>query len=135
MRSVVPLLLVGGMLPLFGGCSRESEYTLEGSVSLDGQLIEDGTIVFEPAEAGARPVSAVIRGGSYVLRGVVGGVNTVSIDGFESQPVSPARNDAYPGSRNETRRSVVPAKYNLESELRYTAVGSKKGVDFALSSR
>lgn len=69
-QSMIGILLA---LVLAAGCSRNRFPTarVEGSVTLDGQPLEQGVISFVSQEPGGGPnASATITGGRYVAHGV-----------------------------------------------------------------
>ena len=129
---LLPLLLT------FAGCG-DGRVTVKGSVTFDDQPVEEGTIVFEPADGAGATAGGEIKGGKYALVGdsrVQPGKKIVRITGvrktgrkLESGPPSP------PGTMVDEVERYIPPKYNRQSTLtcEVTASGSNKH-DFPLKS-
>lgn len=84
--------------------------TVKGTVSLDGDSIPAGDIIFEPAD-GAGPAGAgQIREGSFDLQCPVGAKKVI---------ISAARKTGKKGKDfgEDIMESYIPAKYNTETEL------------------
>jgi hypothetical protein len=111
---------------------------VQGSVTLDGQPLEQGQVVFEPRGAGRMSIAQITAGryqlpdgfglaeGDYVVR--------ITSDRPTGRKIQPA---AY--SEDQTPADVyeqfLPSKYNQDSELLITvAKGSETTFDFDLST-
>jgi hypothetical protein len=122
---------------LLAGCgdSTGGRQAISGTVTLKGQPLNDGTITFIPASAGATQAGATISKGAFQIakaQGLQPGKYKVSINSPDGEtPVDP---NVPPGpSGNFSSKDRVPAEYNLESKLE---VEVKKGepnkFDFAI---
>jgi hypothetical protein len=69
------ILLSLAILSVFGGCS-EPAASVQGTVTIDGQIARQGTVVFHPVDEGS-PVAygAIAEDGSYALRVGQGDLN------------------------------------------------------------
>ncbi|NOY41608.1 MAG: hypothetical protein GXP26_07225 [Planctomycetes bacterium] len=109
------------------GCGPDSKFKkviVRGTVTLDGQPIQNGEIRFYPVEGTPGSVSGgPIKDGQYVAKGRGGvsvGKSRVEIRGYRPPPESPG-GEVSPGME-EGRPAVqyLPAKYNTQSELTAT---------------
>jgi hypothetical protein len=94
----------------------EPRGAIEGTVSLDGQPVDGGTIDFMPVEPDGRVASALISGGRYEIpeeRGPTPGKYRVEISW--NKPLGPLNEDN--PDAPQPSEQVVPAKYNRNSEL------------------
>lgn len=105
-----------------------SRYTVKGSVTLDGQPIENGQIIFLPADGGGRPDGTEIQNGEYEVV-VTEGAKRVEITATQEIPA------AEPGGIPDYK-PLVPKKYNENSELTASINSNDENTaDFALSSK
>jgi hypothetical protein len=117
--------LQGGMIlfltPLFGCGSTDglNRQAISGSVTLDGQPISIGAILFEPAtQESGTAVGATIRQGNFTISrrdGPVPGSYRVRVYASSGIQAPPAK-----GQTDHTPRPMVeriPARYNTETEL------------------
>jgi len=133
---------MGLLLPLLGTCvgCGDGRVKVQGSVTFDGQPVEEGTIAFEPADGKGTSAGGTIKDGKYTLSGesaVQPGKKIVRINAVrktgqkvEAGPPSP------PGTMVEQVERYIPAKYNRQSTLtcEVTASGSNQH-DFPLTSQ
>jgi hypothetical protein len=149
-------MMIGGVLYTFGcsrwatlvialisvmvsGCGRNGGYIVSGKVTLDGQPLSTGQVVFEPKGPGRMSV-AQINEGSYSLPagfGIQPGEYVVRITSERptGEKFKPA---VYSQDKMvmDVYEQFLPAKYNSQSAL--TATVSADGDpnhDFALSSK
>ena len=123
------------------GCQNASDMVgLSGVVTLDDKRLKDGVIAFYPEEAGSSSASPagvearIVEGAYRVV--VPKGALIVSIEASVPNGAARALPDDYPGARSALADGqVVPAKYNVNSELRYTADEPHSAVDFRLATR
>ncbi|MCG8587262.1 MAG: hypothetical protein MI757_21365 [Pirellulales bacterium] len=128
------------------GCGNGGPQRVEvsGTVTYEGDPVEDGTIRFLPtAESRVPSAGGYIRDGRYEITakgGVPVGTHTVRIEGYRGGSTSPAdkATDRFDvGSRNKAPTQFVPARYNRESKLR-VEISAKDGAvtrDFALTEK
>lgn len=132
--SFVGLLLAAVMAGCGGGGPKR--YAVTGTVTLKGQNLDKGNIMFAPAEGSGTQQGAEIVNGSYQLAakdGLLPGKYKVSI----SSPEGGASGGAIdlPGDPAEAKPATekIPEKYNAKTELTadITAGGENK-FDFKL---
>lgn len=119
------------------GCSG-GRVTIEGAATYDGQPIETGSIVFEPAEGTGASAGGTIEGGRYTAyseAGVSPGKKIVRITAVrktgrqvEAGPPHPA------GTTVDEIERYIPANYNTESTLTCEITEGNNEHDFHLQS-
>ena len=127
------LLPVAFALVFLAGCGGPRA---EGTVTLDGQPVEDGTITFFP-EAGQGPnVPGEIKGGKYTIdssRSLKPGPYRVEIYWFKKTGKQvPNTND--PGTKIDEAKQVIADEYNRSSKLKVEIKSGSNPLDFALKS-
>ena len=111
------------LLVVLAGCESSdgrNRQAISGLITLDGEPLSDGAILFEPAttESGTA-VGATIRRGRFAIsreEGPVPGAYRVRIYGSAGVQVAPGK-----GQTDRTRRPMVerlPEVYNTRTELR-----------------
>jgi hypothetical protein len=121
------------------GCGGSNLATVQGNVTFDGKPVEQGLIVFEPAD-GAGPVAGgTIQNGKYRLAsegGVVPGKMIVRISAVratgrkvEAGPPAP------PGKMVDEVSPYIPAIYNEKSTLTIQVAAGTVTQHFELLSR
>ncbi len=103
-------LLVAGVMLL--GCDT-TKVTVSGTVSYQGQPIEQGEISFDPTDPRVSPDGAVITNGSYLAE-VSPGEKIVRIRASRLIPAERLSKYDPPGLRED----FLPAKFNANSETR-----------------
>ncbi|MGE3806809.1 MAG: hypothetical protein AB7K24_19245 [Gemmataceae bacterium] len=108
---------------LLAGCGSNSSSTMRvwGEVTLDGQPVEEGEIVFVPAAGAAGPsTGGPIQAGRYDIAAAqgprAGGKYQVQIQAF-GPPRSYSPNASGEGPFVEVRDNLAPARYNQQSTL------------------
>jgi hypothetical protein len=110
---------------------------ISGKVTLDGASLEDGQITFTPAAGGEPIAAAAIKEGRYTLRRADGpspGPHRVNI--WSRKPTGKRLpSDVEPGTFIEETGEIIPARYNLKSELKADVEkGGDNRFDFDLKS-
>lgn len=133
--AAVPVI---AMAALLSGCSSGNfESQVSGSVTLDGQAIGPGFLVFALADGGTNPANGAIQpNGSYTLKtanesGLHAGKYRVSVTILD-QP------DVPPGERSYVAaKSLIPVKYNdiNTSDLEFDVESGSNTIDIRLSSK
>ena len=117
--GILLLLMAAGCGP--GGPERT---IVSGTVTFDGQGVQEGTIRFVPTQDTTLPVSgAPIQDGQYrvdALGGVPVGAHRVEIEATRADPKAAAPGEEIPGVEGPPREQYIPAKYNRDSELQVT---------------
>ena len=117
------------MIPLFGrsrcsigillslllvGCSREAKlYPVSGSVSLDGQPVSEGDILFVSPDGVRGPDAGKIEGGKYALK-TTDGKKRVEVSAAKIRP-----GGARGAGGEPVPEEYIPARYNTASELSF----------------
>ena len=127
------LLLLGAVCLVAAGCGpTDPRVKVEGSVTLDGQSLAEGQVIFVPDDRARGAEGAAIAAGRFVIR-VHPGSHRVEIVSIlrEERPV-PAGGLPEQGI---TFRNLVPSRYNEQSTLTadVTPAGPNRA-DFALTS-
>jgi len=106
---------------------------VQGLVSLNGNPIETGSILFEPKDGKGAPVSAHIADGNYSAN-VQPGAKIVRI----RAPKVVGQELVYPGSKDspmtDTIEEQIPAAFNRHSQLERDIVADDT-VDFVLATK
>jgi hypothetical protein len=117
------------------GCASESASSVHGKVTLDGQPVAAGNIVFLPATGSGRKAAAAIEQGSYALAPadkLIPGRYRVEISW--PKPTGRKIPSADPGTQADEMREAIPAKYNTDSKLTVEIGKGDAEKDFALTS-
>ncbi|QDU31857.1 hypothetical protein ETAA8_70180 [Anatilimnocola aggregata] len=113
--SWVALLFLTGTCLL--GCGGSGQKAIRGEVSLDGEPVDGGSIMFVPAAAG-KSGSAAIVAGKYSVPAeddLLPGTYRVEIVWNKPTGKQIPAND--PGMLTDERLQVIPDKYNTQSTL------------------
>ena len=125
-----------GVLVALSGCGTKRAASIHGQVTLDGQPITAGNIVFLPTDAAGSRAAAAIEQGTYVISTsdkLLPGSYRVEISWHK--PTGRKIASADPGILIDETREAVPAKYNVESTLTAEIKRGDVQHDFALSSK
>jgi len=130
-------MFIVAILVTVTGCSGQGQVSVHGDITLDGSLVESGSISFLPLGSGAEvAVSAPIVNGSYetseTATGLTPGEYRVEITWPKKTGKKIASLD--PGMMTDETVEAIPAKYNSESELTVQVTAGKDKYDFALES-
>lgn len=127
--AISPALLIPVLCCLLGavGCGNQSgQHRLTGTVTLDGQAVESGEIVFRPADGTGAAEGGQITEGKYEVL-VSAGAKTIVITATREEGT------ARDGLPNYIQ--YIPSKYNTKTELSETVdTGSDKVLNFDLQS-
>lgn len=99
------------------GCGGDGLYEVQGEATWNGQPIEEGYVEFRPTDGQGQVVGADIRDGKFVLRAVPGEKNVSVIAQRKVGETAPTERIPHPEPIYE---QFLPAKFNLNSELRVT---------------
>lgn len=118
--------LLAMILSVGCGPSGPRTYPVEGTISFDGQPIEEGYVTFAPQQRGETPVAGPIKAGKYALR-VTEGDKRIEVQA--SQFVGPEN----PIMGLRAKEQYIPDRYNVESELKATVTADGENeFDFEL---
>jgi hypothetical protein len=121
---------------VFAGCNRSSqESQVSGRVTLDGDQIGPGTVVFAPLEGGKPATGSIEKDGSYLLNtsrevGLAAGKYKVAIS-VRELPENVKRSDQPPPGKLR-----IPGKYEqiTTSGLEYEVAPGRNTIDIDLIS-
>jgi len=119
------------------GCGKGSAPTVHGKVTLDGENVSSGSIMFFPkGSSGGTKAAAAVENGVYTIPTtdkMQPGTYRVEISW--QKPTGKKIASADPGITTEERREAVPAKYNTDSTLTAEIGSGETEKDFALTSK
>jgi len=124
---------------LLSGCGSGSA-TAEGTVTLDNQPVDGGTIAFIPlgdadGEGKRPPASGEIKAGKYH----VDSTNKLKTGKYRVEirwPKSTGKKNIDPDvTRGDETREAIPAKYNAESKETVEVKSGSNTFDYALRSK
>lgn len=125
-----------GLLLVLAGCGGDSAQPVRGRVTLDGEPVTMGSIVFMPLSSGGAKAAAAIENGNYTIpaaQGLPTGKYRVEVSWHK--PTGRKIPSADPGMTADETREAVPAKYNTDSNLTVELNGSDQPHDFSLTSK
>jgi hypothetical protein len=126
-------------LPAVVGCG-DGRVVVRGTVVVDGQPIEEGSISLEPADGDGPTTGGIIKDGKYELSGpaaVTPGDKIVRIVGLrKTGKMIEAGPPAPKGSLIPQMEQCVPSQYNDQSKLRAEVTAGKANThNFELESK
>ena len=128
------LLLAALLSVVFAGCSsKPAGGTVKGTVTLDGQPLTAGQVLFVAVDQGSPSAEATIAAGEFEAL-VPLGEKRVEI----RAPKVTGKKKMYNTPDSPTVDTVVellPAKYNVNSELKMTVDGTAQEQNFDLQSK
>lgn len=121
-------------LLVFAGCPQgPPQGTVSGTVTLDAQLVSggDALIRLEPLDGATQPNDCIIKDGKYEIT-IAPGEKKVQLywRKGDGQPIDTATQGTRPSAPQ-----LFPAKYNDQTELRYTVTEGKQTKDFNLTTK
>lgn len=130
------MALTAVLIVALAGCSRGLESSVSGLVTLDGQPIGPGFLVFAPAESNHNPARGAIQlDGHYALktintRGLPAGKYQVSVTVLDQPTVAPGERSMVAAT------SRIPEKYNnpQTSGLEFDVQPGGNTIDIELKS-
>lgn len=127
-----------------GSGSSEGKYGLSGTILLDGQRVEAGTISFAPEQEEGAPASAIFSDGKYSIdskKGLKPGKYVVKIfaNPPEKRDLSPEElmtHSSAKANRPETPQQKIPEDYNTKStQVREVTENGPNVFDFDIKSK
>lgn len=116
-----------------GGGSGADSVTVTGNVTLDGQPLSEGDIIFRADGGKGRGYAGKIKDGSYEVKCAPGN-HRVEIRAMRSESGKKAKTLAS-GEEGMALEQYIPAKYNDKSTLTADVSDSKTEFDFPLKSK
>ncbi|HEY2414066.1 MAG TPA: carboxypeptidase-like regulatory domain-containing protein [Pirellulaceae bacterium] len=117
-HSLRLFLLAAFFAAEFAGCGAASSPSIHGQVTLDGEPVANGNIVFLSQDSKGPKASAAIENGHYVLAShekLTPGKYRVEISW--RKPTGRKVPSADPGITIDETREAIPAKFNTDSTL------------------
>jgi hypothetical protein len=133
----MPVIRIGSFLvaaSLICGCKGEPPTgDVSGTISFDGQPIEQGTITFTPADGKGPTAGGSITAGNYMAPKVPVGTSKVTISGVKSTGKKKMYDDAA-APLVQTSAEMLPPKYSdvKQTTLQYEVVAGSQTKDFKL---
>lgn len=118
------------------GCGGSKNVAIQGEVTLDGQPVGPGSIVFYPEGGSGAPASAAIENGRYEIppeRGPTAGTYRIEISWPKKTGKTIPSND--PGFTTEETVEAIPPKYNSQTTLKAEISSSQSKHDFPLTTQ
>jgi hypothetical protein len=123
---------VGLLAVVAAGCGGDPTGTLAGTVTLDGKPLAAGSVRLVPAD-GRPPVGGIVTDGTFTLAAPVGDAR---VEFSAAKVVGKKKMYDTPDSPVvEETAEVLPARYNIQSELKLTVKGGRQEVTFDLKSK
>ena len=122
-----------GILILLTGCGGHHDSSVWGTVTLDGKLLDCGTVTFHPIGQGAAPYGDIHADGSYRLKT---GAKEGLTPGEYIATVVAIRLASTPREEEVTGQRLTPQRYGTpeESDLRVTVEPGKNRIDLSLKT-
>jgi len=117
------------------GCNRGNGASISGTVTLDGEPLDEATITFVPQTGGQREAAwAPVLGGKYAIDSTSGlGTGPFRVE------IRAVRSGSDKANPNEptlmTAKEIVPGKYNTKSELTTEIKRGMNSANFELKSK
>jgi len=130
------LILILAASAWIAGCAKGSSSSIHGKVTLDGEPVAAGDIVFLPVQSSSRKTAAAIEQGTYALAPsdkLNPGSYRVEIRWSKATGRKVASAD--PGMQTEETREAIPAKYNTDLMLKVDVGNGDREQDFVLTSK
>jgi hypothetical protein len=133
---LLPCLAAALLVPV--GCSG-NQAEVSGTVRLDGQLVEEGSINFIPVDGTKGPgAGGVIKDGKYHIprdKGVTVGKNRVELRAFKKTGRKVRDAVGAPGALIEERIPAFPPEYNDQSILVKEVQEGSNRIDFNVDTK
>ncbi|MCA9013916.1 MAG: hypothetical protein KDA77_01170 [Planctomycetaceae bacterium] len=119
---------------VLAGCGAKTDgpklVTVSGKITLNGEPLPGGDIIFRPADGQGHAYAGKITDGTYTLD-TEAGKKRVEIKSMREVPGKTTEDN--PGEVVNVREQIVPTKYNSESTLEITVTEEGSGsTDFPL---
>lgn len=121
-------------LPLLAGCPGGSGLDLQpvtGTVTFDGEPVEDGRVQFREVEGDQRSFSGLIENGKYTMEAMTG---KMRVEVRASRIIPGKFDESNPGEKEPIGKMYIPEKYNSRSELTADVPSGGGVIDFTLTS-
>ena len=130
-----PLLLAVAGLVVFGlaaGCGGPPQAKVSGTVTLDGQPLENGTISFYPTANSGQTAGGGIQNGQFTVDASPGEMTVI----ISANKVVGKNKMFKDGPETDKVVELIPDRYNKTSELKVTLKpGANENVNFELTTK
>jgi hypothetical protein len=136
------VLVAVGVSVCFSGCGPDNPLgrkSVSGTVTLDGAPVQQGSINFQPQQAGGVSSGAMILDGKYSIaatEGLPDGKYLVQIYGIDPSTIGQLPEGGMPGDDLPEAKEIIPAEWNVKSDKMVEVSG--KGpfqFDFPITSK
>ncbi|QDT45535.1 hypothetical protein Pan241w_56600 [Gimesia alba] len=122
------------LFSVLAGCGKNADgpklITVSGKITLNGEPLPEGDIIFRPADGQGHAYAGKIQAGTYSIETEVG-KKKVEIKSMRDVPGKTTEDN--PGEVVNVREQIVPTKYNSESTLEIAInEGGADSADFTL---
>lgn len=128
------VLLLSLALPSAAGCSgSDTEGKINGTVTLDGTPLKEGTVRFVPVDGKSQTASAPIKDGKFSAKVPLGEMRVEL-----SAPLVTGKHKVYDDPNSPTVEDVaelLPDRYNTKSELKITVKKGSQDETFPLTRK
>jgi hypothetical protein len=132
-KRLAPLILFAAAALVIAGCRDNTVSQVSGSVTFDGNPIEDGTISFYPKDGKTQPAGGNIKSGAYSVQVPVGHMEVrISMGKVIGKKKLYDKKDS---REYELKGEALPEKYNTKSELRLDVTPGNNEKDWPLVSK
>jgi hypothetical protein len=124
--AIVAVMLAGGC-----GAKGPAKITIHGAVTLDGEPLPEGQVVFIHADPAVGAVGGSIVNGNFTVT-TFKGPHTIEVHCMQRRP-----RPIPPGGRPEdgiTEVSIIPPRYNEQTELTFDVQSPEDRPEFALTT-
>jgi hypothetical protein len=135
------MVWIGALLALPGCAHEEGRVPVRGTVTWDGQPLENAAVTFEPLEgtSGAGGIGSTTKDGSYSLvnpqrmKGVMPGKYRVTVSQLDMPKIDQTKGVVQVGP---DRKEKLPPRYSDPEKTELTATVEKTGttIDFSLKT-
>jgi len=132
-KFFVAICAVCVLIPVFfvSGCG-DDKVRVQGKVHYDGKPVQQGSVAFVGEKGRGSVFGEKFTNGSYSAR-VPKGEYLVKVTGFETVKLdTPIPGVAGSPPTTEVTKPIIPAKYNMFSQITVEIDGSNKVFDFDL---
>lgn len=135
LRSRLPLVGLLCLFPLTSvGCGGESEgVEVQGTVTVNGQPVDNGAITFVPSAGGSKKGGTVIEGGKYTVPASVGlAAGSYKVEILWQKPTGRKYKSDDTGEMVEETTQALPPNYNTSTTLTADLTDETTQKDFSL---
>jgi len=133
-RTILTLCLFGLVSAALTGCGRsDGLLTISGTVSLDGNPVQDGSVSLMPVDGKGIAGGGTIAGGKYTAESSPGEMAVQIYAHEQVEKPNPTPEEVERGLHIDTKQ-LLPAVYNQQSRLRITVSPDNLTHHFELTS-